>query len=365
MNVASRDSNGRGAFTLVELLVVIAIIALLVALLLPAVSGARESARRIQCSNNIKQVALARQAYQSANGKLPGSVMNRNRHLLDATLRFTLTSIAAGAPSPSPGTTPDTWNAMILPYLELGNVYDSIDFSIRLRDSPSNAAIGDMVISRLICPSDQMASSPIFNNRCSTYSGPPASGGCRGHGQWYSASLGPAPLPGRTTCNLCPTAPAYAPLSSSNPSRTNPCCNTDTGSPYGGYAPGFFTGTAMPLSLADCPDGTSYTMLLGETLPGDSSHNGIYRMGWTGVTNAPVNTFALPSEIMPDLTGCPSTQAYDWRVNSIKSRHPGGATIAMGDGSVQYISETMSFPVLWAMGSRGLGSIDVARDVPE
>jgi prepilin-type N-terminal cleavage/methylation domain-containing protein/prepilin-type processing-associated H-X9-DG protein len=353
----------RLAFTLVELLVVIAIIAILVAILVPGVQGAREAARRMQCSSNIKQVAMGLHGYQSANGKLPGSIMNRNRKLLDDTLRYTLASIASGSPSAPSGTTPDTWNPMIFPFIELGNLYDSIDFSIRLVDSAANTTLGDTVLSRLICPSDQLASSPIFNNRCSIYSGNPATGGCRGHGQWYAASLGPAPLPGRNTCNVCPTNAAWG--SSATPSRTNPCCNTDPGSPYGGYSPGFFTGTAAGISLSDCQDGTSYTMLLGETLPGDSSHNGIYRLTWGGMANAPVNTFALPSEIMPDLTACPSTKPYDWRVNSIKSRHQGGAMIAMGDGAVQFISETMSFPILWAMGSRGLGSIDVATDVPE
>ncbi|MEM9645076.1 MAG: DUF1559 domain-containing protein [Planctomycetota bacterium] len=121
------------AFTLVELLVVIAIIGILVGLLLPAVQQAREAARRIQCSNRLKQLALAYHNYQSAFRKFPPSA------ILDLSVTSTANNGSWGV------------HGRILPYLEQGNVYDKVDVT---EAWDAQSAIDGLKIPTFACPSD-------------------------------------------------------------------------------------------------------------------------------------------------------------------------------------------------------------------
>jgi prepilin-type N-terminal cleavage/methylation domain-containing protein len=120
-----------GGFTLVELLVVIAIIGLLVALLLPAVQAARGSARRMGCSNNLRQLALAVQNYQSARKQYPPSILIGKQQF--------------------------RWSAQarILPYLEQGNLFAGIDFQ-QSYDEPfiDGQTLSSMRVPALLCPSE-------------------------------------------------------------------------------------------------------------------------------------------------------------------------------------------------------------------
>ena len=125
--------NRRPAFTLVELLVVIAIIGVLVGLLLPAVQAAREAARRMQCSNHLKQIALACHNYQSAFRRFPPSA------LVDLNTTSTGNNGSWGV------------HGRILPFLEQGNVYNTVDLSLAWDDQP---AIDGLKIPVYACPSD-------------------------------------------------------------------------------------------------------------------------------------------------------------------------------------------------------------------
>lgn len=121
----------RGAFTLIELLVTIAIIALLIALLLPAVQQAREAARRTQCSSNLKQIGLALHSYESQSGMFPTSTRP-------------LPAQPAGKQAAA--------LTRILPFLDQGNLFDQYNFNVNWFDAPNPTVIQSQ-LAVFHCPS--------------------------------------------------------------------------------------------------------------------------------------------------------------------------------------------------------------------
>jgi prepilin-type N-terminal cleavage/methylation domain-containing protein len=136
----SRFSFRRSAFTLVELLVVIAIIGILVALLLPAIQAAREAARRTQCNNRMKQVALALHNYHDTIGRFPFA---------------TVCNIDGGAPGMSTNAR-QSWFHMILPFVEQTAYYDLIVPRIEAQQFPGGWPENTVVIDTFMCPSDPL-----------------------------------------------------------------------------------------------------------------------------------------------------------------------------------------------------------------
>ncbi len=298
-------------FTLVELLVVIAIIGILIGLLLPAVQAVRAAARRMQCSNNLKQIGLALHNYHGAHGTFPygsGDCCSRAQ----------------------PGAWGGVWSTMILPYMEQSPLHDQIDFNLHTQDLPTEVL--ETVIPTYICPSDPAGADPVLDNRYAAHN--PA----RAMGLWYAGSMGPTD----TTwgqCFFCPDP---------TPSDGNWCCQ---GHNYGtlpgyGYGPGSSVGLfgryKKAIRIEDVTDGTSNTVMIGETLPGQCQFLSAFAVNFNICpTNIPLNFFTEPNE-----------SGVWYRACGFKSHHPGGAHFLMADGSTHFFSESIDFQLYNALGTR-------------
>ncbi len=131
-------------FTLVELLVVIAVIGVLISLLLPAVQSAREAARRVHCTNNLKQLALATLSYESAHGTLPPSGLVE---LVPKTYR----QVTYDSYEQTKGIQL-SWAVLVLPYLEQQNLFDQFDLERGAMQQPHRPQ--EQSLNLYLCPSD-------------------------------------------------------------------------------------------------------------------------------------------------------------------------------------------------------------------
>jgi prepilin-type N-terminal cleavage/methylation domain-containing protein len=320
--------QGYRGFTLVELLVVIAIIGVLVALLLPAVQAAREAARRTQCTNNMKQVALALLNYESAKKRLPGG------------------SGWHAPPTPDPTAVNRLWTIDVMPYLESGNLHDSLDLKLGMNSAFNSALISNYVLPMFVCPSDPDASEPILDFRRVNSGGNPKIA----QGIWYTGSMGPT-TPDRCEFDTVPQACMGANQGSYD-YRTDfqSMCFQNQSCPDNSVCVGMICRDPYGVELRQATDGLSNTYLIGETLPSHNIYNCMFCPNFpVSSTQIPLNT--LERDLNPESVYNTVGGIY-WRTSGFKSQHAGGASMALSDASVNFVSDEIDYYVYNAIGSK-------------
>ncbi|HXG10342.1 MAG TPA: DUF1559 domain-containing protein [Gemmataceae bacterium] len=313
--------KNRSGFTLIELLVVIAIIAILIALLLPAVQKVREAAARSQCANNLKQIGLAVHNYHDSYGKLPNAYA---------------------------ATTGLSWHVYLLPYIEQDNLYRRFDtttvnpsHTAPNRNDP-NGLVKVAVYQCPSCPLREQAFGPPHHTNGPSDLIPPNTGA-------------PAAIPHYYGVN--------------GPRGTNPA----TGTPY---PVGTATHEGVPvatsgmfqrdgaITLVGITDGTSNTLMIAEMswvspqfgtryrswVRGGDEYSGViagrpsFVVSCRNVTNA-INSIFTANLIVP--------------FNDVPfgSMHPGGMNACFGDGSVRFLNQSLNMAAYRALASRNGGEV--------
>jgi prepilin-type N-terminal cleavage/methylation domain-containing protein len=349
----------RSGFTLVELLVVIAIIGVLVGLLLPAVQAAREAARRMSCSNNLKQLGLACHNFHDTHRKLPYGMLRAD---------------GTGWGHPEWGTPGQARRYALIfqltPYIEqtaFYNIWDQLVFGNNQISNPlfggdgttvnptnGTAVVGQRLANVLRCPSNP--GSEWNESHSATGNGVYARAD-------YHASAGQRGYPG---------------FNATRPSLWNPFGpGNDHPRPPGGRgtaaqarANGVFS-RCINFGLKDIIDGTSNTIMLGERSFHDPEFDrcgpflgttttkiGNWGWVWFGAegnaflgTGVPINYRIRNCDDFAD------PLRYDDRINAFGSQHTGGATFALSDGSVRFLSDSISPITFNAMGTRAGGEV--------
>jgi prepilin-type N-terminal cleavage/methylation domain-containing protein/prepilin-type processing-associated H-X9-DG protein len=362
----TRISRGRRGFTLIELLVVIAIIAVLIALLLPAVQAAREAARRIQCTNNLKQIGLGLHNYHQINNSFPPGAVP----WLDNAMTAMGNNYSASA------------HARMLPNLEQQPLYNAMNWNLSVinlaRDNgtAANSTVTATPLSVFLCPSNT----------------PP---------NW--AFEGSGPLAGFLAPGNCYFASMGSSLEFSG---------AETGGPPNG--PFQYAGSAIGIN--NITDGTSNTIAFGEWKTGDGNQSivsiptdtiflgrnpvGTARNDGTMVmpnavlassllpwatlcaqfegtdrTNQTsdlgrcwafgLNSYTMGNTLLPPNPKYPNCSTVSVASNAIQnpgmwgmsSYHPGGANILLCDGSVRFLKDSVNMQTVWALGSRSGGEV--------
>lgn len=320
----------RSAFSLVELLVVIAIIGVLIAMLLPAVQSARESARRLTCTNRLRQLALAVHSYHDANTELPPDVH----------------SFTYGMPV----TTMHSWASLVLPFLEQGALYDQFDFNERPTHE-SNQIPLRTVVPVYVCPNTvRLPRERSTGNSLvlfGVYKAPTFIV------DWSIAFAVHDYMP--TTAVLVPDSEMPDFVAAGAWGETLEKRRDD----------GAYVHWARRLRFVDVEDGLSRTTLFAESagLPD------VY--GWSGGESrsaieggqlSMAAAWAIGYNRWHVIVGDDHPAINDHNSFGVYSFHPDGANVTMCDGAVHFLREEVDWRIIAALITREGGEVISAKD---
>jgi prepilin-type N-terminal cleavage/methylation domain-containing protein/prepilin-type processing-associated H-X9-DG protein len=380
-----RSMHSRSGFTLIELLVVIAIIGVLIALLLPAVQSARESARRTQCVNNLKQLGLAVQNYITSANVLPAQTLDN-----------------VIPPGGVGGTLQwfTSWTASILPNIEQQPLFNSINFRVPMLEfTPpirgANTTAGLTAISTLLCPSESLPKSSSFaisassptgyagqfavSNYAGNYGGPAMIKACSGTiipvkgnnlvFQLMVAGGEIAPLTGGPVrIQAITDGTALTALFSEHLlGAVSPPAVTDQTITPGGV-PGkrglFQTSVQVLLDQGSTPNAQAFVAAC-KGLPGTAQATTAAAFGsqWLMSLDFATANNAYSHVMPPNGNSCTGTQTATSNISNplwggigaaitATSNHPGGVNVGFCDGSVRFVKDSVDIPTWWAVGTR-------------
>jgi len=320
---AGRSTPCRQGFTLVELLIVLAGMAILLALLLPAIQAARESARKTSCRNNLRQIGLALHLYHDVHESFPSAYIFDGPTAPPPASRRSALPRVFDAPPPTLVLQPNKpgwgWAALLLPFVEQVALGEQIDFGVPVED-PASEEARTRILSHLVCPSD------TFNGVFTVF-------------DELDEPMGPAATSSYAAC-----FGSYGLI------------NTDPD-----YGNGLFQRNSRHRE-ADVLDGLSQTIAIGEraSLFTRSPWAGVM-MGGTVRTTPGAPVYTAITELAPAMVlarignrtlNSPYSEPYDFF-----SPHIDVVFFVMADASVQSMTGSTTHEVLHALATRDGGDV--------